>query len=211
MSHFLVYLVFGSTADDYNLDVWRINCGHVNSHWKRRRQLWPSSKYRGFNRTDNHQSAKLCTAMCSSVYFSSCLTNRVSSITLRRNMQIRSIQIICSNTGRLVRHLFQANLTNKHSVRKTVFFRRQLEDLNRSHESFTTLHYIKTRGTCIYLWFIQRHCSFNYTTKNGGLISDTKMQTTRNWPWPTVMLYRHVLRETEKNHKNPIRIAGHRV
>lgn len=156
MSQFLVYLVFGSTADDYTLDVWRINCGHVNIHWKRR-QFWPSSKYRGFNQTDNHQSAKLCTTMCSSVYFSSCLTNRVSTITLRRNTQIRNIQIICSNKGRLVRHLFQANLTNKHSVRKTVLFRRQLKDLNKSYESFTTLHYINTCVTCISLWFIQRH------------------------------------------------------
>lgn len=158
MSQFLVYLVFGSTADDYNLDVRRTNCGHVNIHWKRRRKFWPSSKYCGFNRTDNYQSAKLCTAMCSSLYFNSCLTNRVSTIKLRRNTQIRYIQIICSNKGRLVRHLFQENLTNKHGVRKRVLFRRQLEDLNKSYESFATLYYIKTRGTSISLWFIQRHC-----------------------------------------------------
>jgi hypothetical protein len=96
--------------------------------------------------------------MCSSLYFNSCLTNRVSTIKLRRNTQIRYIQIICSNKGRLVRHLFQENLTNKHGVRKRVLFRRQLEDLNKSYESFATLYYIKTRGTSISLWFIQRHC-----------------------------------------------------
>jgi hypothetical protein len=39
----------------------------------------------------------------------------------------------------LVRQLFQANLTNKHSVRKTGLFRRHLEDLNKSYENFTTL------------------------------------------------------------------------
>jgi len=141
MSHFLVYLVFGSTADYYNLDIRRINCGQVNIHWKRRWKFWPSNKFRGFNRTDNNQSAKMCTAMCSSVYFSSRLTSRVSIITVRRNTQIRNIQIICSNKDRLVWHLFQANLTNKHSVRKTVLFRRQSENLNKSYESFTTLYY----------------------------------------------------------------------
>jgi uncharacterized sporulation protein YeaH/YhbH (DUF444 family) len=101
---------------------------------------------------------------------------------LRRNTQIRSIQISCSNKGRPVRRLFQANLPNTKSVRK-------INSLQKSNQKIVldfmhvSQYYITQNSVGRVLFcgsFNDTVSSSDYIARNGGLISDKEVQMTRS-------------------------------